>query len=173
MTHDVPLNDDSVLLLVDSATLCFYCRIDFYSFFIRVSFIEKKGGRKKNMAGRAVSLLEVLASKSSLITKTTAVPSSSAATDLWRKYFDKEEEKEEEENVEQIATTMQEMETEMVNPIASPNVIEARNDFVLEYWRNISRSQPPPPRNSRTERIVSTPDLRIPAGEGLFLNIAQ
>ena len=136
------------------------------------------------MAARAFSLLEVLASKGGLITKTTVAPSSCAAVNIWRKYFDTEEQEEEENNnvVDQIAA-MQEMEMEKVNPIDSPNVIKARNNFVLEYWRNMSRSQPPPPPpssnvdqslgTSLTERNVSTPDLRIPVGEGLFLNIAQ
>ncbi|KAL3930617.1 MAG: hypothetical protein SGBAC_011688, partial [Bacillariaceae sp.] len=131
---------------------------------------------------------------------TTNSPSTWAVIAQWRRYFelkgdaaDEEEFAEEfkrafEVQLEKRSEDQQQLQLEktILAPISDPGVVEARKYFAMEYLRSLTQesTRMPTPsntlpsgptveaRNAQAERILNSPDLRIPSG-GEFQNLAQ
>lgn len=129
--------------------------------------------------------------------QTTTAPNAWAIVAQWRRYFEmKGEVAEEEEKVEELISAFEtqlamneRLGESVLSPIEDPGVVEARKYFAMEYYRNLINGSsaldghrgaapaaeeqlPYVDRNAEAERIISSPDLRVPAGDA-FMYIPQ
>ena len=106
----------------------------------------------------------------SISNKTTTAPNAWAAVAWWRRFFEMKE-KEEEERIEEISRILEEeLPVRKVRPISAPEVIEARQTFTKDFYRNLPRQTAQCQQQS--DQIVNRPNLHVPVGEE-FVYLAQ
>jgi hypothetical protein len=101
--------------------------------------------------------------------QTSTAANSWAAVALWRRFFEIKG-KEEEDKLDELAQIFEEeIDVRRVRPVAAPEVIEARQTFSAEHFRELLRPQP---GTGCDQQTLDQPNLRVPVNED-FLYRAQ
>lgn len=106
-------------------------------------------------------------------------PNSWAVVALWRRAFELKKE-EEEEQIETVADIVRNLvDAKKIRPVADPEVVEARKDYLKDHYRNMIQQKKEQDRHvhvarERQEQQLNRPNLDIPVlGDRYHVTLAQ